>query len=87
MNTVTVTRNPAPPADHTCATPMRVGVCRLDAGHRGRHASVVWFCDYCDKPRRGTPAAQTYDRDGENLVSVCWPCHHKDNRAYRRSAF
>lgn len=59
-----------------CAAPVRGGgLCKLDHGHTGHHATVVFACDACDKVRRGQP--HRYARDGEyprglKFCFVCW---------------
>jgi hypothetical protein len=46
-----------------------LGRCRLDKGHRGRCATVVFHCDLCGKGRRGSPAYQ------DENVAACWMCY------------
>lgn len=48
------------------------GYCLLDKGHKGRHSTVVFWCDACGKARRGEPAYRSED------VSVCWFCRNVD---------
>lgn len=65
--------------DRTCLHPMRgwnadhrkqMGFCTMDAGHRGRHSTVTFFCDGCGLTRRGQP----YRTDNEAGVQFCWMC-------------
>jgi hypothetical protein len=53
--------------------------CRLLAGHRGccRNQSV-WYCDTCNKPRTGFPAAT----EPEAGVVSCFMCMLPDNKYY-----
>jgi len=44
------------------------GFCLLDKGHRGKHSTVVFYCDVCGRTYRGQP---TYSDEN---VSVCYPC-------------
>lgn len=59
----------------TCAHPMRDGRCTMDPGHRGRHTTVSFVCDGCDKARRGQPAAYALNQwDGVAEASFCFMC-------------
>lgn len=60
--------------DDTCLAVLRFDFCRLDKGHRGRCSSVTFYCDGCNKHRRGAPASSPTDRDGSVLVNFCWFC-------------
>jgi len=44
------------------------GRCLLEPGHRGRHATIVFYCDGCGRTRRGEP--HVHDED----VSFCFMC-------------
>lgn len=58
-----------------CNVILRGGfVCQLDADHKGRHTSVAFWCDSCQKYRRGTPARIECDGNGDPDVSLCWFC-------------
>ena len=57
-----------------CDKLMRDGFCVLDPGHRGRHSTVGFFCDSCSRMRRGTPAGQATDANGDVDVVFCWFC-------------
>ena len=50
------------------STHVHHGRCLLDAGHKGRHSTVVFSCDGCAKTLRGTPAS------GNDEVSFCFGC-------------
>lgn len=52
------------------------GFCLLDKGHKGRHSTVVFYCDGCGKARRGAPTQYGYDGNGEIDVSFCFMCTH-----------
>jgi hypothetical protein len=59
----------------TCALPVRGGgECKLDAGHKGHHSTVVFTCDSCDKTRRGQPHASGPDGEYENGLHFCFLC-------------
>ena len=44
------------------------GFCLMTLGHRGRHSTIVYFCDICDQARRGTPSYR------DNNVKACFMC-------------
>lgn len=46
-----------------CLHTLRTGPCRMPKGHRGRHTTVVFFCDSCCKTRRGSPYRSNEDAD------------------------
>ena len=58
----------------SCNVALRTGSCALDPEHRGRHTTVVFYCDVCSTPRRGsTPhvvVGVPYDED----FAVCFMC-------------
>ena len=60
----------------SCNEMMRTGTCALDPGHRGRHASVVFYCEVCGKHRRGaephTVVGVMHDED--EAFNVCFMC-------------
>jgi hypothetical protein len=62
--------------ERTCCAPMRNNkLCLMDLGHKGRHSSVVYGCDQCDKTRRGShPYRQQLDSDGSVLFQSCFMC-------------
>lgn len=58
-----------------CGEVLRTGACLMDMGHRGRHSTVVFWCDGCSKTRRGHAVGQ--DRnvwDGEVEAEFCFMC-------------
>ena len=57
-----------------CDKLMRDGFCVLDPGPRGRHSTVGFFCESCSRMRRGTPAGQATDANGDVDVVFCWFC-------------
>lgn len=48
--------------------------CAMDPGHRGRHSSVVFQCDSCDKRRRGYPEVD--DPDAGVFCFMCVRVYH-----------
>ena len=52
--------------------------CLRQEGHRGAHRAKVWFCDGCDKPQIGFPAA----KDNEAGVWMCFMCQLDDAKYY-----
>jgi hypothetical protein len=66
---------------------MRGGTCRLDEGHRGRHATVVFYCDGCGRYRRSRPVAQLRNHyDGTVEAQFCFMCAVVDvNQAQERA--
>lgn len=60
----------------TCLEKMRDGLCLLDKGHRGRHSTVVFYCDGCSKARRSYPASQ----DNVSGVAFCFLCMKEAKR-------
>lgn len=63
-----------------CGHPMRDGPCQMLTGHKGRHASVVYWCDGCDMPRRSPMVAHAYDGNHEVAASFCWMCANYKTR-------
>ena len=61
----------------TCGHPMRDGACQMIEGHRGRHTTVVFYCDVCGNYRRGRgiPIRQriSYD-ETEHVADMCFMC-------------
>lgn len=53
----------------TCLHKLTTGLCQMDAGHRGRHATKVFWCDGCGHSRRGSPISY---RDPD--VDICFMC-------------
>lgn len=61
----------------TCLRVMQTKeLCLMDKDHRGRCSSVVFFCDGCQKTRRGIPAGYAYDDNGDVDVVFCWFCQN-----------
>jgi hypothetical protein len=59
----------------TCLREMRGDrKCIMDKNHRGRCASVAFFCDACGKMRRGTPTGHSYDSNDDPTTDYCWFC-------------
>lgn len=59
----------------TCAAPVRGGgTCRLDAGHRGYHSTVVFGCDGCGKTYRGQPYGYAPDGEYPRGLQFCFLC-------------
>lgn len=58
-----------------CAEELRDGRCVMDAGHRGRHTTVGFYCDACGNVRRGHPVAFAYNQfDGGIEAEFCFMC-------------
>lgn len=61
-----------------CETVLRTGRCEMDGGHRGRHTTVAFFCDECQKMRRGRPYTHGGQRMSDGTFEVaadfCWFC-------------
>lgn len=62
----------------TCLHTMRDGLCLMDLGHRGRHTTVVFYCDSCGKTRRGSPYRSNEDAD------FCFMCLEAPYAGYKR---
>ena len=46
-------------SERVCLRKLRSGLkCTMDKGHKGRCASSTFYCDGCNKRRRGHPAAK-----------------------------
>lgn len=58
----------------TCGREMRTGTCAMDANHRGLCTTVAFYCDACGRMRRGRPAGQDVDINGDPTVVFCWFC-------------
>lgn len=69
----------------TCGHGMRDGRCKMDRGHKGRHATAVHGCDACGITRRGTTpwerAKDGGDDEGYGL-NICWFCATETQRAW-----
>jgi hypothetical protein len=63
-----------------CGKPMRDGNCNMEVGHRGRHSTVAWRCDGCDKTRTSRPEAD--DPDGGRYCFMCVKVACKDADLY-----
>lgn len=74
------------PATDRCEQPMRDGTCQMDAGHRGRHTTVAYYCDYCGKTRRSVETFFERQSDGydEPVADVCFMCKHDIDGSQRR---
>lgn len=62
-----------------CGHPLRDGPCQMDAGHKGRHTTVAFRCELCDKTRRGNwrdnkRNVYGYDHEVIETFAVCWFC-------------
>jgi len=62
----------------TCNHQLRTGPCQMDAGHHGRHTTQTFWCDGCNKVRRGQPTSTPRDENGEILILVCFMCCIQD---------
>lgn len=75
----------------TCDRPMRDGPCQMPVNHRGRHSTVVFYCDLCGKTRRGRgtplmfgegPAFAVVQRisydETEHVADGCFMCLRVD---------
>ena len=58
----------------SCGKKLQTGFCGMDEGHRGRHSTVVFYCDSCGKMRRGHPEGRALDSNGDVDVEFCWFC-------------
>jgi hypothetical protein len=66
--------------DDTCLREMRGNTfCLMDKDHRGRCSSVVFYCEACNKTRRGRYYQAAFDGNGEVDVVFCWFCVHVVN--------
>jgi hypothetical protein len=68
-----------------CDQELRTGQCEMEMGHRGRHSTVAFECDYCGKTRRGR-GEEVGQRMSDGYVEifgvVCFMCAHvRDWRA------
>lgn len=48
------------------------GFCLMDEGHKGRHSTVVFYCDGCGRTFRGEPTSS----DNDAGVAFCFLCTH-----------
>ena len=74
--------------DETCLHEMRSGKCLMDKDHRGRHSTIVFYCEGCGKVMRGTPHLIQQVKLGDGSIDdefgFCFMCFKKDEREYMR---